>query len=81
LPHTPRYRKILISGWNTFLSWQNNLNNKRLAAAESALLHADTAQEAATAQTKIDELEKKKKRIQEEEGGGAVGVATRMSWS
>jgi len=57
------------------------LNNKRLAAAEEALLHADTVQEAVIAQKKVDALEKKKKRIQEEEGGGAVGVATRMSWS
>lgn len=71
----------LTAGWNIFLSYQNNINNKRLALAEEALLHAHSTQEAQDAQARIDELEKKKKKIQEGEGGGAVGVATRLSWS
>lgn len=72
---------MLSVGWNIFLSYQNNWNNKLLAAANDALLHADTAQEALIAREKIEELEKKKKNIREGEGGGAVGVATRLSWS
>lgn len=74
-------RQRPTAGWNIFLSYQNNINNKRLALAEEALLHAHSTQEAQDAQARIDELEKKKKKIQEGEGGGAVGVATRLSWS
>ena len=68
-------------GWNTFLSFQNDANNRKLAAAQQALLHAHSPAEVMEAEHDIEELEKKKAKIEKEEGGGAVGVATRMSWS
>jgi protein Mpv17 len=70
-----------VQGWNIFLSYQNNRNNKLLAAANDELLHAHTVQEEAAAIHKIEKLEKKRRDLREGEGGGAQGVATRMSWS
>ncbi|KAK1927763.1 hypothetical protein DB88DRAFT_479165 [Papiliotrema laurentii] len=81
----PQHRLLLLQsvglGWNIFLSYQNNRNNKLLAAANDELLHAHTVQEEAAAIHKIEKLEKKRRDLREGEGGGAQGVATRMSWS
>lgn len=80
----PQHRLLLLQSvglcWNIFLSYQNNMNNMRLAAATDALLHAHTEQEEIDAMKRIEKLEKKKQDMKEKEGG-ATAVATRMSWS
>jgi hypothetical protein len=73
-------------GWNIFLSYQNNVNNLRLAEATAALADAQALPGAHTAEIKqaekaINEAEKKRRDLREEEGGGALGVGTRMGWS
>jgi hypothetical protein len=75
----------------TFLSYINNVNNKRLATAQAALAlahaHAEESPDSPEAleaeRIAAIEVEKaltRKHKIHDSQGGGATGVGTRMGF-
>lgn len=86
----PNSLNLTTLGWNIFLSYANNLNNKRLAEAKAALARAqsahaeeDTAESAAAEralEVKVEKAQARKDRMRDAQGGGATGVGTRMGW-
>ncbi|KLT42993.1 hypothetical protein CC85DRAFT_244940 [Cutaneotrichosporon oleaginosum] len=94
----PLQHRLLVGqsvglGWNTYLSYLNHVNNKRLAAAAAALSSAEL-REAESVAAHIDasaahaDVEKqkaaveaaraRKEKLLASQGGGATGVGTRM---
>ncbi|GMK54340.1 hypothetical protein CspeluHIS016_0109260 [Cutaneotrichosporon spelunceum] len=94
----PLQHRLLVGqsvglGWNTYLSYLNHLNNKRLAAASAALssaelreaediaAHVDTTTSHADVERQRAAMEKaraRKEKLLQSQGGGATGVGTRM---
>ncbi|BEI87804.1 uncharacterized protein CcaverHIS019_0105220 [Cutaneotrichosporon cavernicola] len=94
----PLQHRLLVGqsvglGWNTYLSYLNHLNNKRLAAAAAALSTAElreaeeiAAHHDATAahadvelqRAVMDKARARKEKLLQSQGGGATGVGTRM---
>lgn len=73
----------LTPGWNCYLSWYNNVTNKRLAATGATLerLQQQGAdpQQLAQAQASLEAAEEAREKVVEE--GSENGVARRMSWA
>lgn len=84
---------MLTQGWNTYLSYLNHVNNKRLAAAAAALstaelreaedvaAHVDASRAHADVERNriaMEAARKRKEKLLEAQGGGATGVGTRM---
>jgi hypothetical protein len=77
LTDSPQPTGYPTTGWNIFLSWQNNrLNHKLELLAEEATRHALTSAQ------KVEEegLQEAKAELQKIESG-AESVAGRMSWA
>lgn len=86
----PLQHRLLVGqtvglGWNTYISYINHVNNKKLAAASKALESAHLAEDGTPVHTKTDlaekELEKarlRREKILNAQGGGSTGVGTRM---
>jgi len=84
---------MLTAGWNTYLSYVNHINNKRLAAAAAAhssaealeaaeaAAHVDTSAahaEVERTQAAIEAAKARHEKILASQGGGASGVGVRM---
>jgi hypothetical protein len=87
---SPSSRLFLIidqadqEGWNIFLSWSNNINNRQLALAAAALAQAESAElvnpgAVAILEAEVDEREAKQKALHAAGGVNQVGV--RMGWA
>ncbi|WOO77183.1 Protein SYM1 [Vanrija pseudolonga] len=92
--HRLTVAQIVGLGWNTYLSYLNHVNNKRMAEANAALTSAQALEagekalapdlpalssaEVEAAEAAIGELRKRREKIRGEEGGGATGAGTRM---
>ncbi|TXT15667.1 hypothetical protein VHUM_00170 [Vanrija humicola] len=94
----PQHRLTLAQtvglGWNTYLSYLNHVNNKRMAEANAVLstaqemeagekalapeLPAPSHAEVEAAEAAIGELRRRREKLRGEEGGGATGAGTRM---
>ncbi|KAK4684921.1 hypothetical protein P7C73_g5242, partial [Tremellales sp. Uapishka_1] len=88
----PQHRLMVLQtvglGWNIFLSYQNNINNLRLAQAEALLqevkshtlpLSVEDKKELKDVERKVEDAKRRQGELKKE--GGALGVGTRMSWS
>lgn len=76
--------KLTRLGWNIFLSWSNNINNRQLALAAAALAQAESAElvnpgAVAILEAEVDEREAKQKALHAAGGVNQVGV--RMGWA
>lgn len=79
-------------GWNIWLSYINNVNNRILARASADLAIAQAAEAAASPDDKVshagveraehavEKARARRERIIGAEGGGATGVGTRMGF-
>ncbi|KAL7419104.1 hypothetical protein Q5752_005940 [Cryptotrichosporon argae] len=87
LQHRLLFVQSVGLGWNIYLSYVNNINNRRLAAAAAEVAAADVGFNAGAgadnitareARQRLEAAERRKREIKDEEGGGATGVGTRM---
>lgn len=86
----PLQHRLLVGqtvglGWNTYISYLNHVNNKKLAAASRELESAHMAEDGGATHTRTDEAEKalkmareRRERLLNSQGGGSTGVGTRM---
>ncbi|TXT11178.1 hypothetical protein VHUM_01929 [Vanrija humicola] len=95
LHHRLAVQQTVGLGWNIWLSYINNVNNRILAraSADLALAQADEAAQAAAhpeekvshahverAEHAVEKALSRRERIRGAEGGGATGVGTRMGF-
>lgn len=86
----PLQHRLLVGqtvglGWNTYISYLNHVNNKKLAAASRELESAHLEEDGGEVHTRTDEAEKalkkakeRRERLLSSQGGGSTGVGTRM---
>ncbi|EJT52556.1 hypothetical protein A1Q1_03688 [Trichosporon asahii var. asahii CBS 2479] len=86
----PLQHRLLVGqtvglGWNTYISYLNHVNNKKLAAASRELESAHREEDGRETHTRTDEAERalkvareRREKLLSSQGGGSTGVGTRM---